>query len=81
MQINRNEILNVNGLYISQLYKNWYAAECLVMRNGRVFRIRYPYKTVDSAMDMIAFLNRKRTNFPEPDYRIMIHIMDKGLVK
>ena len=46
--INVNEIVAINGIYISQLYKNWYAVEVLVMRGENLFRIRYPYKSIPS---------------------------------
>lgn len=78
MNINCDEILSVNGLYISQLYKHWYAAECLVLRGGHVFRIRYPYKQPGCAMEMVSFLKGKRPDFPKPDYQIQIHIMNNG---
>ena len=81
MNINRDEILSVNGLYISQLYKHWYAAECIAVRNGRLCKIRYPYKTPNDAINMLSFLNGKRDSFPKPNYRIQVYIMNNGYVR
>jgi hypothetical protein len=79
MQINRDEILNVSSaVCISQLYKNWYAAECIVNRGGRFLRLRYPYRTPSGAMQMISYLQGKRVDFPRPDYQIQVHVMNMG---
>ena len=79
MQINRDEILTVgNGIYISQLYKNWYAAECIVYRGGCFLRLRYPYRTSNGAMQMSSYLRGMRDDFPQPDYRIQVHVMNMG---
>lgn len=77
MKINRDELLYVNGIYISQLYSNWYAAECIVLHGGRVMKVRYPYINPENAFKMVAFLNRRRDDFPVPDYKIEIQLMNK----
>ena len=78
MLIERKEIISVNGLYISQLYKDWFAAEAVVLRDGTFFRIRCPYNTQTKAMSAIDFLNGKKTEMPKMDYNPIIHVCDRN---
>lgn len=79
--VDKSEVIHINGIYTSQLYANWYAAEFLVMRGGRVFRIRFPYNTRDRAQHMIEYLHGRMPTYNAPDYRPIIHIMERGYVK
>jgi len=78
MEINKKEVIKINGVYISVLWKDWYAAEFLVRRNGHVFRLRIPYKTKESAQQMLQYLAGMASDAPVPDYRPLIHIMENG---
>ena len=78
--INVNEIIAVNGIYISQLYANWYAVEVLVQRGNNIFRIRYPYKLIDDAQNVLNQIKQKQQNIKVPDYRPVIHMMNQGKV-
>jgi len=81
MEINKKEVFKINGVYTSALWKDWYAAEFLVRRNGHVFRLRIPYKTKVHAQQMLQYLNGKTPDAPMPDYRPLIHIIENGRVK
>lgn len=78
--INVNEIIAVNGIYISQLYANWYAVEVLVQREKNIFRIRYPYKLMDDAQNALKQIKQGQKNIKVPDYRPVIHMMNQGKV-
>jgi len=78
MQIEKNEVVGINGIYISALWQDWYAAEFLVKREGRIFRLRYPYKTKARAQQMLQYLEGKVPELPKPDYRPIIHTMENG---
>ena len=79
--INVNEIVAINGIYISQLYKNWYAVEVMVMRGENLFRIRYPYKSIDDASLALGQIKQKQQNIKAPDYRPAVHIMNQGKLR
>ncbi len=81
MQIDKKEILKVNGIYTSALWKDWFAVEVLVCRDGRVFRLRYPYKTMERAKQMLRYLNGNASDAVMPDYRPIIHTMENGRVR
>ncbi len=76
--IDVNEIIAVNGIYISQLYANWYAVEVLVQRQKNIFRIRYPYKLIDDAQNVLNQIKQKQKNIKKPDYRPIIHMLNQG---
>ncbi len=78
--INVSEIIAVNGIYISQLYANWYAVEVLVQREKNIFRIRYPYKLIDDARNVLKQIKQGQKNIKAPDYRPVIHMMNQGKV-
>ncbi len=75
--INRDNILNVNGIYTSLLYKDWVAVEYIEMRDNKYFRIRLPYKTRAAAVTMADYLKRKSDTPLRPDYAPVIHIMEQ----
>lgn len=79
--IDRKEVFHINGIYTSVLFKDWYAAEFLAQRDGRIFRVRVPYKTRAGAAHVVDYLNGRASSYPAPDYRPMIHIMEQGRVK
>ena len=60
MDINKKEIIDINGVYQSQLYSNWFAAQIIVKRKGVYFRIRCPYNSLEKATDAIEFFKNKR---------------------
>ena len=76
--INVNEILAVNGIYISQLYANWYAVEVLVQRENSIFRIRYPYKLIGDAQNALNQIKHGQKNIKAPDYRPVVHVLNQG---
>lgn len=76
--INVDEVVATNGIYISQLYKNWYAVEVFVLRGTNLFRIRYPYKSIDDATLVLGQIKQKQRNIKAPDYRPVIHFMNQG---
>ncbi len=75
--INKESVVQINGVYVSLLFKDWYAAEYVVNLRGEYFRIRMPYKTREAAEKMIAYLCGKRPTMPAPDWRPVIHMMPK----
>lgn len=79
--IDRKEVFHINGIYTSVLFKDWYAAEFLVQRGGRIFRMRVPYKTRAAAAQTVDYLNGRASSHPAPDYRLVIHIMEQGREK
>ncbi len=79
--INVDEIVGVNGIYISQLYKDWYAVEVIAKRGNTFFRIRYPYATVGVAQTVLKQIKNKSENIQKPDYRPVVHIMNQGKVR
>ena len=81
MMINVNEIVGINGIYISQLYRDWYAVEVIAKRKNTFFRIRYPYCTLGAAQNALEQIKQKSPNVQKPDYRPVIYLMDQGKVK
>ena len=79
--IDVHEIVAVNGIYISQLYRNWYAVEVVAKRGNAFFRIRYPYETIGAAQTALEQIEKKSPNVPKPHYRPIIHLMNPGKVK
>ena len=75
--VNQEEIVQVLGLYTSQLYSNWYAAQVVVKRDGVFYRIRLPYNTVKQANEAQQFLNGKIPTMPETTYNPVIHKCDR----
>lgn len=78
--VNVSEIIAVNGIYISQLYANWYAVEVLAQREKNFFRIRYPYKSIADAQNVLNRIKQGQTNIKLPDYRPVVHLMNQGKV-
>ena len=76
-----NEIVCVNGIYISQLYKDWYAVEGIVQREKNIFRVRVPYKTLADAQNVLSQIRQRQQNIKQPDYRPVVHIMNQGKVR
>lgn len=81
MEINKKEIFKINGVYTSALWKDWYAAEFFVHRDGHVFRLRIPYKTKVCAQQMVQYLKGNMSKAPAPDYEPHIHIIKNGRVR
>ena len=80
--IDVNEVKAVIGTYQSQLYKDFYAVDFLVERGGKVFKIRYPYKTEIAAENALrAIQNKKQQDLQQPDYRPYIWIMVENRVR
>ena len=70
------DVKTVIGLYQSQLYKDFYAVDFLIDRGGKIFKIRYPYKTRDRAScAMQAITDKKQQDLQQPDYRPYIWLM------
>ena len=77
MFVDLSETFQTNGMYTSNLYANWYAAEFMVRHGNMMFRVRYPYKTPERAKQMLDALDAHRFNeCPMPDYRPIINLMD-----
>ena len=80
--INVNEVKSVIGIYKSQLYKDFYAVDFLVERGGKVFKIRYPYKTEVAAENaLLAIKDKKQQDLQQPDYRPYIWIMVENKIR
>ena len=75
IHINVNEVKEIIGTYKSQLYKNYYAVEVLVNRDGLLFKIQYPYNTMDKVNKaMTAIQNKKQQELQQPDYSPLVFI-------
>jgi len=74
--VKKDEIVRVLGVYKSQLYLNWWAAQVVVQRNGKFFRIRLPYNTSEQAYEATQFLNGEVQTMPEPVFKPIIHESD-----
>ncbi len=79
--IDKSEVVSVNGIYVSALYKDWYAAEFVVLIKKKFFRIRYPYNIYERAKQTVLYLQGKAEKYPLPDYKPMIHMLENGRVK
>lgn len=76
LQIHQNEIKKINGLYVSQLYKDYYAVELVVKRGANYFRIRYPYNIRTDAEHVLAQIRQGKFHIKKPAYKPVIHLMD-----
>ena len=76
IQIHQNEIKKINGLYVSQLFKDYYAVELVVKRGANFFRIRYPYSVRTDAEYTLAQVKQGKSQIKKPAYKPMIHLMD-----
>lgn len=77
-----NKPKNVIGgykIYTSVLYSHWFAVEYLEQRGAEVFRVRIPYNTRVRAMRMRDYLAGCGGVSIRPDYRVQIHLMQKGM--
>lgn len=80
--INVNEVKSIICIYTSVLYKDFYAVDFLVERSGKIFKIRYPYKTLDRAESaMQAIKDKKQQDLQQPDYRPYIWLMVENKVR
>lgn len=71
--INVKEIIKIEGIYISALWRDFYAVDVFVKRGEFVFKIRYPYNTRDRArQSMQAMKSKIQQNVLEPDYKPFI---------
>ena len=76
--INVNEIKELIGLYKSQLYKDFYAVDVIVERNGILFKIRCPYNTeLKAQQTMKAITEKQQQHIVEPDYRPYIYLVKR----
>ena len=78
IDINKKEIVRIDGVYKSMLFANWFAAQIIVYRDGTFFRIRCPYNSEEKAWQAIDFFENKRLKRPQTDYRPLINICDKN---
>jgi len=76
MDINKKEIIRIDGVYTSQLYSRWYATQIIVKRGGTFFRVRCPYNSQEKALQAIEFFKNKRHDMPKVDYKLIIHKCD-----
>ena len=78
MNIKKEEVVRTDGVYRSQLYSNWFAAQIIVMRGDSYFRIRYPYNSEEKAKQAIDFFNNKIPVLPQINYKAIIHQCDRN---
>lgn len=74
-KINRKEVIQINGLYISQLWRDWYAADYIVRVKGVMYRVRSPYRTPAGACQMLDYLAGKTDVYKLPEYTPMVQII------
>jgi len=71
--INVKEIIEIDGIYISALWKDFYAVDVFVKRGELIFKIRYPYNTRDKAQQsMRAMKAKNQQDILIPDYKPFI---------
>ena len=72
-----DNVIDIQGVYTSNLWKNYYAAQFVVKQGGVKFRVRMPYKTEKEAH--CALKSVMQTGWaPAPAYRPLIHMLDKN---
>lgn len=76
MKIDVNKIVKTNGIYISQLWRDYYAAEVIVKSGNQYFRVRYPYNVRTDAEHTLEQIKLKKAEIKTPTYKPLIHLMD-----
>ncbi len=74
-KINRAQVVQINGLYISQLWRDWYAADYIVRVKGMMYRVRSPYRTRAGAHQMLDYLTGKTETYKVPEYKPLVHVI------
>lgn len=74
-KINRKEVIQINGLYVSQLWRDWYAADYIVRVKGVTYRVRSPYKTRAGARQMLDYLAGKNETYKLPEYKPLVQVI------
>ena len=76
MIIDVNKIVKTNGIYISQLWQDYYAVEVVVKSGKQYFRIRLPYNVRADAEYALERIKQKKSEIKTPVYKPMVHLVD-----
>ena len=77
MKIDVTKVVRTNGIYISQLWKDYYAVEVIVVAGEKYLRIRYPYNVRADAECVLEQIKQKKSEIKTPAYKPLVHLMDK----
>ncbi len=77
MKIDTTKVVRTNGIYVSQLWQDYFAAEVIVKAGEKYFRIRYPYNVCADAECALAQIKQKKSEIKTPTYKPLVHLMDK----
>ena len=61
MKIDITKVVRTNGIYISQLWKDYYAAEVIVKAGENYLRVRYPYNVRADAECALEQIKQKKS--------------------
>ena len=76
MKIDVNKIVKTNGIYFSQLWKDYYAVEVIVKAGENYLRVRYPYNVRADAERTLEQIKQKKSEIKTPAYKPLVHLMD-----
>lgn len=77
MKIDPTKVFRINGIYTSQLLKDYYAVEVIVKAGDKYLRVRYPYNVRADAEHALEQIKQKKSEIKTPAYKPLVHLMDK----
>lgn len=79
--IDRKQVVKINGIYTSMLFRDWHAVEYIVCVNGTQYFVRSPYKSLEKAELMRNYLRGNINVYPLPEYMPIVEKMHNGIVR